>query len=162
LHTGFLPFVAQTGRFLAGAEDTPSSVVAGTAVTLRRTRDESTAADVVGPDGRHELSLAESTRALSFDLNQNGFYEVQRANGQRQLLAVHADRRESDLTAVPPETLDLWRNTGSTAVATKPGNVAAETRPWSLWRYVMILVLIAALVESLFASRYLRQERQTA
>ncbi|MFL6466030.1 MAG: BatA domain-containing protein [Bryobacteraceae bacterium] len=162
LHTGYLPFVAQTGRYLAGAEDTPSSVVAGTAVTLRRTRDESTAADVVGPDGRHELSLAESTKALSFDLNQGGFYEVQRANGQRQLLAVHADRRESDLTAIPQETLDLWRNTGSTAVAAKPGNVAAETRPWSLWRYVMILVLMAALMESLFASRYLKQERQTA
>jgi hypothetical protein len=162
LHTGYLPFVAQTGRYLAGAEDTPSSVVAGTAVTLRRTRDESTAADVVGPDGRHELSLAESTKLLSFDLNQGGFYEVQRANGQRQLLAVHADRRESDLTAIPQDTLDLWRNTGSTAVAAKPGSVAAETRPWSLWRYVMVLVLVAALMESLFASRYLKQERQTA
>jgi len=162
LHAGYLPFVAQTGRYLAGAEDTPSSVVAGTAVSLRRTRDDSTAADVVGPDGRHELSLAESTRALSFDLNRGGFYEVQRANGQRQLLAVHADRRESDLTPISPETLDLWRNTGSTAVAAKPGSVTAETRPWSLWRYVMILVLVAALMESLFASRYLRKERQTA
>ncbi len=162
LHAGYLPFVAQTGRYLAGAEDTPSSVVTGTAATLRRTRDESTAADVVGPNGRHELSLAESTKALSFDLNQSGFYEIQRANGQRQLFAVHADRRESDLTAVPAETLDLWRNTGSTAVAANGGSVAAETRPWSLWRYVMIFVLIAALLESLFASRYLRQERQTA
>ena len=153
--------MAQTGRYLAGAEDTPSSVVVGTPVTLRRTRDESTAADVVGPDGRHELSLVESTKALSFDLKGGGFYEVQRANGQRQLLAAHADRRESNLTALPPETLNLWRNTGSTAVDTKPGSVTAETRPWSLWRYVMILVLAAAALESLFASRYLRQERQT-
>jgi hypothetical protein len=161
LHAGFLPFVAQTGRYLAGAEDTPSSVVVGTAVTLRRTRDESTAADVVGPDGRHELSLAESAKALSFDLNQNGFFEVQRANGRRQLWAAHADRRESDLTTIPSETLDLWRNTGSTAIDAKPGNVTAETRPWSLWRCLMILVFMAALVESLFASRYLKQERQT-
>ena len=161
LHAGFLPFVAQTGRYLAGAEDTPSSVLVGTPVTLRRTRDESTAADVVGPDGRHELSLAESTKALSFDLNEGGFYEVQRANGQRHLLAAHADRRESDLTAITPETLDLWRNTGSTAVAAKTGTMTAETRPWSMWRYVMTLVLVAAALESLFASRYLRQERQT-
>ena len=161
LHAGFLPFVAQTGRYLAGAEDTPPSVVVGTPVTLRRTRDESTAADVVGPDGRHELSLAESTKALSFDLNQSGFFEVQRANGQRELLAAHADRRESDLTAVPQETLNLWRNTGSTAIDTKLGSVTAETRPWSLWRYIMTLVLVAATLESLFASRYLRQERQT-
>ena len=65
---------------------------------LRRTRDQGTAADVIGPDGKHELSLAEATQALSFDLEREGFYEVQRADGRRMLMAAHADRRESDLT----------------------------------------------------------------
>ena len=33
-----------------------------------------------------------------------------------------------------------------------------QTQPWSLWRYVMVLVLVTAVVESVFASRYLKEE----
>jgi hypothetical protein len=162
LHSSFLPFVVQTGHYLAGTDETASSVVAGTAIALRRTRDQGTAADVIGPDGKHELSLSDATKLLSFDLAQNGFYEVQRADGKRLLTAVHADRRESDLRTVPDETLALWRNTGNTGANAPTGTVEQQTRPWSLWRYALIFVLIAALVESLFASRYLKEERQTA
>ncbi len=87
---------------------------------------------------------------------------MQRADGRRLLMAVHADRRESDLTPIPDDTLALWRNTGNTAAAAQSGTVEQQTRPWSLWRYAMFLALLAALVESIFASRYLKQERQTA
>lgn len=162
LHASFVPFAAQTGRYLAGGEETVSSVAAGTPVALRRTREEGTAADVIGPDGRHELSIKAGTKALTFDLFQAGFYEVQRADGRRLLMAVHADPRESDLTTVPAETLALWRNTGNTAVDAQPASVERQTQAWSLWRYALLLVLAAALVESVFASRYLQQERQTA
>jgi hypothetical protein len=135
--------------------------VAGTPVTLRRTREQGAAADVIGPDGKHELGLGEAAKALSFGLAREGFYEVQRANGRRSVEAVHADRRESDLSRIPQETLDLWRNTGSsTAAAT--GSVEQQTVPWSLWRYVLAIALAAAIVESIFASRYLKNERQTA
>jgi len=78
------------------------------------------------------------------------------------LIAVHADRRESDLTTVPDETLALWRNTGNTALDSQSGTVEQQTRARSLWRYALALVLVAALVESIFASRYIRQERQAA
>ncbi len=155
LHASFLPFVVQTGHYLAGTEETAASVVAGTPVSLRHTQDNRTAADVIGPDGKHELSLNEATKALSFDLAQSGFYEVQRADGHRLLMAVHADRRESDLTTVPEETLALWRNTGNTAAEVQPGAVEHQMRPWSLWRFALMLVLSAALIESVFASRYL-------
>jgi hypothetical protein len=161
LHAAFLPFVVQSGHYLTGSEDTASSVVAGTAVALRRTRDQSTAADVIAPDGTHALSLGEAAKVLTFDLDRAGFYEVQRADGRRLLMAVHSDRRESDLTTIPGETLALWRNTGNMSIEGQPAAVEQQTRPWTLWRYAMFLVLAAALVESVFASRYLRQERQT-
>jgi hypothetical protein len=166
LHASFLPFVVQSGRYLAGMTEAASSVVSGTPVTLRRSAAQISPADVVGPDGRHELPLSESTKALSFELDQSGFYEVQAANGRRSLLAVHADRRESDLTTVPTETLDLWRNTGESAAAAEQKEAGrSQTVPLSLWRWALLLVLIAALMESVFASRYLfagkaREERQ--
>jgi len=162
LHASYVPFVVQSGLYLAGASDIPSSVVVGSPATLRHSKNETTAADVVGPDGKHELALSDASRAMTFNLAQAGFYEVQSASGRRALLAVHADRRESDLTAIPDETLDLWRNTGSSAPVDKAGSGQSSTTPWSLWRYVLTLVLIAACVESLFATRYLMEKREAA
>ena len=34
------------------------------------------------------------------------------ANSRNELIAVHADRRESDLDVIPKETLALWQSTG--------------------------------------------------
>lgn len=162
LHTSFLPFVANYGRFLAGTEDVNPDVVAGTPIELRRTRNETTAADVIGPDGRHELDLTQATKALDFDLAREGFYQVQRADGRRLLMAVHADRRESDLTRIAGETLDLWRNTGDKAAETAARPGERQTVPYRFWRWFLLLCLAAALIESLFASRYLTGERQSA
>lgn len=162
LHSSFVPFVVQTGHYLAGFEENPPSVVTGTTIALRRARDQGTAADVIGPDGRHELALNEASKAMNFALLRDGFYEVQRADRRRLLVAAHADRRESDLRTVPPETLVLWRNTGNESAAAESVGEQKQTRPRSLWRYVMLLVLAAAIAESLFARRYLKEERQTA
>lgn len=163
LHASYLPFIVQTASYLSGAESSPASLPVDTPVLLRRSGGQTTAADVIGPGGKHELTLGESTHALSYNLPAEGFYEVQRADGRRQLLASNADRRESDLTPVPPETLELWRNTGIGSTSPESGTVDTQARrPWSLWRWVLALVLVAAFIESIFANRYLRGERQTA
>jgi hypothetical protein len=155
-----VPFVVQSGLYLAGADDVPSSIAVGSPVTLRHSKSETTAADVLGPTGKHELTLSDATQAMTFNLTQAGFYEVHTASGRRSLLATHADRRESDLTTIPDETLDLWRNTGSNAPVERTAvGQAVTTTPWSFWRYVLLLALAAACMESLFAVRYLKQER---
>lgn len=155
LHASFLPFVAQTARYLSGTEDATGSVVAGTPVALRRTAAETAAADVVGPNGKHLLSLNDASKAFSFDLVQDGFYEIGHAGASRKLLAVNADRRESNLLQVPVETLELWRNTGR--VGSASNGASAEVQPVSFWRYLLVLALFATLVESIFAGRYLNQ-----
>jgi hypothetical protein len=167
IHTSFLAFVVQSGHYLAGLEDSTSSVDVGTPIVLRHTQNQSTAADVITPNGTHALPLSEASKALTYEVSEAGFYEIQRADGRRLLTAVHTDRRESDLTPTPKENLGLWRNTGmAKAAADKTsqdnGITEQQVRPWSLWRYALALVLIAALVESVFASRYLKEERQTA
>ncbi|MGH9581630.1 MAG: hypothetical protein ACRD4O_01690, partial [Bryobacteraceae bacterium] len=161
LHASYVPFVAQTGRYLSGEEDVPSSVAAGTPVDLRRGRGKGTAADVIGPDGRHKLGIRQAATALSFDLDRDGFYDVQRAGGARMLIAVHADRRESDLAAIPDETLALWRNTGN-AGATRAGRTELRSRNWSFWRYLLLLAFVAALSESIFGGRYLKRGREAS
>ena len=41
-------------------------------------------------DGKRALSLKESTSAQNFQLPREGIYEVRRANGRHELIAVHA------------------------------------------------------------------------
>lgn len=154
LHASFLPFVAQTARYLSGTEEAMTGVVAGSPVNLRGSTDASAAVDVVGPEGKREIPLEQSAKLMSFDLVRDGFYEIGRAGTARKLIAVNADRRESDLTPIPNETLKLWRNTGG--VGSAAAAAAAEVQPVSFWRYLLVLALFAALVESVFGSRYLR------
>ena len=86
-----------------------------------------------------------------------------RANGRVEMVAVHADRLESDLTPVPKETLELWHNTGrGPETANASSEAASQPRPQSLWRYALLLVLITAIIESLIASRYLSVEKEAA
>lgn len=161
LHTSFLPFVAQTGRYLAGNGEDAATLVAGGQVELRNAGDTGGAAvSVTGPDGRNELSLSEAAKAVSFEVDRDGFYEVQRAHGPRTLVAVHTDRRESDLTPIPQQTLTLWSNMGQQSSAAAAGTVERQAQPWSLWRYVLLLALAAALAESILANGYLQKGRQ--
>jgi hypothetical protein len=159
LHKSFLPFVAQTGRFLTGLDDSLENVTAGSPVELRRSRESGAAVDVIGPDGKHELSLRQAASAQYFSPDREGFYEVHRANGQRMLMAVHTDRRESDLTPIPAETLALWRNTGAAKPVTTQGGEERQTHPQTFWQFLVILVIGIAITESIFGSRYLREER---
>jgi hypothetical protein len=163
LHSAFVPFVAQTAHYLAHSEEGASSLVAGFPVELRKAKDSGAAADVIGPGGEHLLSFREATTASIFSPPREGFYEVRRADGRRVLVAVHADRRESDLAPIPDETLSLWRNMGQSRSPVAAGAGAAgshETRPYSLWRVVLIFVLAAAFAESVLANSYWSGKRQ--
>ena len=163
LHSSFLPFVEQTARYLSGEQERAASVAVDSYIELRSAKEQGATVEIVDPDGKRPLSLKESTSAASFRVAREGFYEVHRPGGRQEMVAVHADRRESDLAPIPPETLELWRNTGR-AVPAATTNAAGEqqAKPWSLWRYALLLVLITAVIESIIASRYLSVEKEAA
>jgi hypothetical protein len=163
LHPSFLPFVEESARYLGGQQDRLANVAVDSFIDLRTAKEQGATVDVIDPDGRRPLSLKEATTAQSFQVTREGFYEIHRANGRQELVAVHTDRRESDLSPIPLETLQLWKNTGRADEA--PANVAGEqteqnTR-WGLWRYALLLVLMLAIAESFFASRYLSVDKDT-
>lgn len=163
LHSSFVPFVEQTARYLGRQRDGATNVAVDSYIELRSVKEQGAAVEVTDPDGKHPLSLKEAASAQSFQVNREGFYEIHRGNGRQEMVAVHADRRESDLTQIPQETLDLWRNTGKGPdPVTTNGEAANQPRPWSLWRYALLLVLITAIIESLIASRYLSVEKEAA
>ncbi|MBL8291276.1 MAG: BatA and WFA domain-containing protein [Bryobacterales bacterium] len=158
---GFVPFVEQSARYLAGIEDRAAARVVNSFIELRSAKEQSLSIELIDPDGARPLSLREATTAETFQAPRAGFYEVRRANGRHDMVAMNPDRRESDLSVVPAETLALWSGDGAVQTAGGPSGMDAEQdQQRRLWWYVMLLAMAVALAESVFASRYLGVQRE--
>jgi Aerotolerance regulator N-terminal/von Willebrand factor type A domain len=162
LHPIFVPFVQQTALYLSGTERRSGSRAVDSFLELRNSKEQSVGVEVIDPDGRRPLSLKEATTAQTYQLTRAGFYELKLANGRHDVIGVNPDRRESNLEVIPDETLALWRGNSGTGAqqAGAQGSAQEQTRPYSLWWYIMILVFAAALAESLLADRYLVAQQQ--
>ena len=158
LHASWVPFVERSAAYLAGSgAEQPVNLVADSYVELRTADNKSAAAEVLDPDGKRLLSLEEATTAKNFAVDKEGFFELKTASGRHTLLAVHADRRESNLAVIPQETLDLWRGTGSDQnVPGASGGESRDKKPWLLWPWLLLVLLVVAMAESLVADRHLR------
>jgi hypothetical protein len=160
-HASFVPFIEQTARYLGKLTEGPPSVPVGSFAELRDSREKGAAVDVVDPRGERALSLAESTKAQNIQFTIAGFYEIRRPNAPRELVAVNADRHESDLTPADSGRLSLWQNTAEGSAA-EAGAVDSQQKPFSVWWYVMIAVLVLAVAESLLGNRYLSVDKEAA
>jgi len=162
LHSSFVPFVEQTARYLSGLDEGRSSMPVDSFFELRRTSGEGSAADVLDPQGRRVLDLSGTAKALGFTLAEEGFFEVRRSGGRRELLAANADRRESNFETIPKETLTLWQNTGEGSVAAQGAVAGGGSRPNPLWWYFLFVALLLALAESSVAAGYLSVKKEAA
>ena len=161
LHASFVPFIQQTARYLGRLDDRPPSVLVGTFEELRDSKEKGSAVEVVDPKGGRVLSLEEATEAQNIQFTSAGFYEIHRPNRADELVAVNADRHESDLTPAPAETVALWQNTAQGS-SEGGGAAAGEQKPLSLWWYVMLVVLALAVAESLLGNRHLSVDKEAA
>lgn len=160
----FVPFVEQTSRYLSGMRQRIGSSVVDSFYELRSDKDRAASVEVVDPQGRRPLSLQESATASTIQLSSAGFYEMRLANGRHEVIGVNADRRESDLDVISDDVLALWRGKPSPNPQTAAAaSVAQEqAKPFSLWRYFMLLLLAGALAESLVSDQYLGRLREDA
>ena len=116
---------------------------------------------ILDPDGRRPLSLNEAASAETFQLRRTGFYEFRLADGRQDVIGVNADRRESDLDVIPDDIMSLWRGKAAGPESEMRGVPVPEgSKPYSLWWYIMLLVLAAAIAESWLASQYLGKLRE--
>jgi hypothetical protein len=161
VHASFVPFIEQTARYLGKLNEGPPSVPVGSFAELRDSKEKGAAVDVLDPKGERALSLAEATKAQNIQFTMAGFYEIRRPNAPNELVAVNADRHESDLTPADPDRLSLWQNTAEGTVAAA-GATEDQQKPFSVWWYVMVAVLVLAVAESLLGNRYLSVDKEAA
>jgi hypothetical protein len=162
LQAAFVPFAQESALYLAGEEAAQSNMTVGSVLELRRSPQQTGSVSATGPGDRTEIPLNEAGTAQNLRLDSEGFYDARYADGRRRLIAANADRRESDLAPMPPDALALWQKAGDAANAPVQATGATTERPFSLWRYVLLLALLAAVVESVVASRYLAAQKEIA
>ncbi len=163
----FVPFIDRAARYLSGSDSVGGSRLVDSWVPLRSgtAGSASSGVEVLDPDGHRALSLTEAAAAQSIQLSRAGFYQIRFANGRNSLIGVNPDRRESALQPIAKDVLELW---GSHAAGPAAGSQDSTDRapgknpPHSIWWYVMLLVLLAAVAESVVASRYLGTQREEA
>jgi hypothetical protein len=163
----FVPFIDRTARYLSGSDRIGSRLV-DSFVPLRtaaaQAGNPAAGVEIIGPDGHRALSLTEAASAQSFQLARAGFYQIRFANGKNALIGVNPDRRESDLAPIPDDLLQLWGKSPAEPAPTRSAapDSSQEKNSHSIWWYVMLLVLVAAVAESIVASRYLGTQREEA
>jgi hypothetical protein len=161
-HASFVPFIEQTARYLGRLDAGPASVQVGSFAELRDSKEKGAAVDVVDPKGERALSLEEATKAQNIQFTVAGFYDIRRPNGRNELVAVNADRHESDLSPVPQDSLSLWQNTAQGTTSGPEGTAGDEQKPVSLWWYVMLAVFLLAVAESLLGNQHLSVDKEAA
>lgn len=167
LHPVFVAFVDRSARYLSGSERLSGSRLVDSSLQLRSTEQPIGAianVEVIDPDGRRPLSLAEARSAQSVRLKRAGFYQIRFANGRAALIGVNPDRRESNLEPLSPDVLELWSGSRPAATDRQPTpstvQFSTQNRTVSLWWYVMLLALVAALAQTAIAGRYLGTQRE--
>jgi hypothetical protein len=175
LDPAFVPFIEQTARYLAGSERHGGGRLVDAYLELRNAKEQGLKAqtqgvEVTDPEGKRPLTLGEAASAQSFQLTEAGYYQLRLANGRRDEVGVNADPKESNLDVIPDDVLALWVGKGGQSSQDASGRGQSTSQPaspatpsraaQSLWWYVMLLVLAAAVAESVLASRYLGTLRQ--
>jgi hypothetical protein len=162
LHPSFVPFVGETANYLAGLDEGSPSFVTGAYFELRAEKDKGAAVEVLDPEGKRALSLEEAAKAQTLLLASEGFYDVRRPSGRHELVAVNADRRESDLDVLPAETLALWENTGQGTASASGGAEPGSENKLSLWWYVLLAALALAVAEAVVGNQHLAVDKEAA
>jgi hypothetical protein len=162
LHPSFVPFVAETANYLGGLDDSSANFTVGAYLELRAARQQGTTVEVLDPSGRRALSLQEAARAQTIALTSEGIYDVRRPSGRHELVAVNADRRESDFDVLPAETLALWQNTGQEAANAASGGEAGPDNKRSYWWYVLLAALALAVAETIVGNQHFAVDKEAA
>ncbi len=160
LNPAFVPFIEQTARYLAGSERQGGARLVDAYLELRNAKEQAQGVEVTDPEGKRPLTLGEAVSAQSFQLAEAGYYQLRLADGRQDEVGVNPDPKESNLDVVPGDVLSLWQGNSSQSTQEASAKGQPHKTPQTYWWYVMLLVLVSAVAESVLASRYLGTQRE--
>ncbi len=157
----FVPFAAESARYLAGSTEEAAVVTVDSALELGRRREAQRMVQVFDPEGRRALSLSEAMERDALPLDRAGFWEL-RGEQKTELIAVNPDPRESNLRPIERETVELWRSTGRSGggVGAAGEQTSIKPPPIEIWKWFLFLLVLVVLLESVAGNRRLDVRRE--
>jgi len=156
----FVSFIIEVARYLSGVNEIAKTYTTGASLPLAAAGNSS--GQVFDPDGNTVLSLADTTREQQIKLNKPGFYEVYTPQGET-VVAANIDPLESDLQTISQEVLDRWQDAtvGQSPIVAASGSRAPEQEPLpvELWHWLLLLLALVVIGESLLGNTYLTPRR---
>ena len=163
----FVRFVAETARYLTRADTSTASARVGSVVMTGLTA--AGGGQIFDPQGRRVLNLNQTASSDRMLPDQLGFYEIRGAAGARWV-AVNTDARESDLTRLPPPSLQRWQqlrhapggDDARAEASDTPRSVSSPAGPGrtSIGYWLLLLATALAVLEIALANRYLAVRRE--
>ena len=146
----FVPFVLETARYLSGLDRRLQQVNIDSILELGGRLGAGV--QVFNPSGERALTLAGSVAG-----------EDLRRAGVSELAAVNPDPRESNLRPMEADLVSTWEKTGrNQEAAPMEGNESLIVPPpLKLWKILLVLLVLIALVESIFGNYHLKVQRET-
>jgi hypothetical protein len=141
----FVSFMIESARYLSGASDISRNYLTGDRLPLSLIGSAS--GQIVDPDGKMILSLADTTREQQVKLDKPGIYEVYTAHGE-QLIAANIDPRESDLEPVSQQMLDQWQDaTRRDEDVVSNRATMTDSRQIELWPWILLFMALSLIAE---------------
>jgi hypothetical protein len=153
LHPVFVSLMIDTAAYLSGNDRLPVAFTTGDSLPLSLIGAAS--GQVIDPDGDAVLSLAGTAQAQQINLDKYGIYEVYTPQGEA-LVAVNLDPRESEPGRMSDDVITRWQEaTRERDDMAGSERTLMERPPLEIWHWLLLLVALLLIAESLLANRYL-------
>ncbi|MGB8353618.1 MAG: BatA and WFA domain-containing protein [Chthoniobacteraceae bacterium] len=162
LSPAFLPLVQQIARFSAAQTGMHANFTTGDALPASANLPRDEALTVKYPDGTtHDIPVGQRSQLVD-RAEQSGFYQISSPkSGALQMLAVNADRRESNLKVIDPAALSkIIPNETVTGLDNLKLFLARSRGNVPLWPLLLLLALLAFAAEGILANIMARNRAQ--
>lgn len=167
----FVAFIVEAIEHLSGFDSENMDRSVGETITLPP------GAQLLNPDGQPVRDLSDVNSKGRVFLDERGVYALRSATGT-QVFAVNTHSLESDTRALDMETVVQWQANGNSAAfsSEQAGEVTNESATnvgasstalldnkqqlKSLWPWLLAMLLVLAMIETLYSHRYLRIKRE--
>ena len=149
----FVAFIMQSIEFLGG--NTTTALYKSTGETI----SVAAGTQLISPTGEPLRELSDISTRASMVVDEPGIYQLRNSAGT-QSVAVNFDSRESDITPMDNDMLEKWRQVATNAPIDNITASSAGTRKQGFWKWLLPLLLILLMFESLYSHRHLWIRRE--
>ena len=149
----FVAFVLQSIDYLAGDTTGVSYRSTGEAISI------APGSQLLDPNGEPMRDLSKISERATITLNEPGIYTVRNSAGARPV-AVNSDVRESDITIIDDTTLQNWQEMATNPAANNRNSQTSTSNRRGFWIWLLPLLLVIALLESLYSHKHLWIRRE--